>query len=317
VLFLVTCVTTTWAGVLTARPELGWFDLGPLVRHAVAGLPYSVSIMAILLAHEMGHYVLARRHGVPASLPYFIPMPLPPLGTMGAVIRMEGRIERRNALADIGASGPLAGLVVALPVLAWGLHLSPVQQQPIGPSTLEGNSVLYLLLKLAVKGALLPGGGRDVFLHPMAWAGWVGLLVTMINLIPVGQLDGGHIAFAYFGDRYATYSRWLHRGLPLLAFAGSSYAVLDLARLAPLRVAVSWGWMAGLSWLVWWALLGLLKRLSGGNYHPPVGEEPLSRGRRWLCVMMIVLFFLILAPVPLRVTLGPETPWWFWWWTFE
>jgi membrane-associated protease RseP (regulator of RpoE activity) len=300
-LFLLTCMTTTWVGVLNAHPKLGMFQFSQIGLHVMDGLPYSLSIMGILLAHEMGHYVFARWHGVRASLPYFIPMPIPPLGTMGAVIRMEDRIKSRNGLVDIGAAGPLAGLVVAIPVLVYGLHLSAVTPQ--GPGLLEGNSILYLLLKLFVKGAILPGGGVDVNLHSMAWAGWVGILVTMINLLPIGQLDGGHIAFAFFGDGYGRFSSWLHRTLPMLAVGASGYAIYELAKKAPIAVAIALGWSAGFSWIIWWLMLHLLKRLSGGQYHPPVGDEPLSRGRRGLCVLMIVVFFLILVPIPIRASL--------------
>ena len=301
-LFAATCVTTTWVGVLNAHPEInGMLSFGEILPRILDGIPYAASLMGILLAHEMGHYVFARAHHVPASLPFFIPVPLPPVGTMGAVIKMEGRIESRNALVDIGASGPLAGLIVAIPVLAYGIHLSPVK--PIGPGLLEGSSLLYFAIKLAVKGAILPGGGKDVVLHPIAWAGWVGLLVTMINLMPIGQLDGGHVAFAYFGDRYGLVSRLLHRGLPLLAVLASVYTVLELHRKAPFKLALKLGWMAGLSWVVWWLMLRLIRRASGGQQHPPVGEEPLARGRRLLCLGMILVFFLILVPIPIRATL--------------
>jgi membrane-associated protease RseP (regulator of RpoE activity) len=301
-LFLATCVTTTWVGVLNAHPEIGgMLSFSEILPRLLDGIPYSASIMGILLAHELGHYLLARAHHVPASLPFFIPIPLPPVGTMGAVIKMAGRIGSRDALADIGASGPLAGLLVAIPILAYGIHLSPVK--PIGPGLLEGSSLLYLALKLAVKGAILPGGGKDVVLHPVAWAGWVGLLVTMINLMPIGQLDGGHVAFAYFGDRYGRVSALLHRTLPVLAIVASAYAVLELHRKAPLKLALQLGWMAGLSWVVWWLMLQLIRRASGGHQHPPVGDEPLGRGRRLLCLGMIVVFFLILVPIPIRATL--------------
>ncbi len=305
-LFLATCFTTTWAGVMNAHPELSWYAFGDFLPRLHEGIPYAASIMGILLAHEMGHYLFARHHRVPASLPYFIPVPIPLVGTMGAVIKMEGRIERRNALADIGASGPLAGLIVAIPVLAYGIHLSPVKTISKGGevTALEGSSLLYFAIKLAVKKAILPGGGKDVVLHPVAWAGWVGLLVTMINLMPIGQLDGGHVAFAYFGDGYGRVSDLLHRGLPVLAVTASTYAVLELYAKAPsFAFAARGNWQAGLSWLIWWGLLQLIRRASGGRPHPPVGEEPLSRGRRLLCLGMIVVFFLILVPIPMRATL--------------
>ncbi len=298
-LFLATCVTTTWAGIVFRDATVGWTDWPELWRRVPLGLPYSLSIMSILLTHEMGHYLLARRHRVDASLPYFIPLPHPMLGTLGAVIRMRGKVTSREALADIGAAGPLAGLVVALPVLAFGVHLSPVgPSQPL--AMLEGNSLLYLAVKYLIKGAVLPGGGQDVFLHPMAWAGWVGLLVTMLNLIPIGQLDGGHVAYAYFGARNNTISLWLHRGL-LLMFAGTSaYAVLEQRRIHPWPQAVALGWSGGLQWLVWFILLQGMKRLTGGEYHPPVDGPPLSPGRRRLCLAMFLIFALILVPIPLR-----------------
>ncbi len=276
-----------------------WSDLRQLAAHFRDGLPYAASIMGILLAHEMGHFVFARWHGVRASLPYFIPVPLPPVGTLGAVIKMEGRLSDRNALADIGASGPLAGLAVTVPVLAYGLHLSPVK--PIGPGILEGNSILYLLMKLALKGKILPGGGLDVNLGPVAWAGWVGLLVTMINLMPIGQLDGGHVATAYFGDTYNRVSRFLHRALPAMAVVAGGYATWELWGKGPGK-ALLLGAQAGFPWLLWSLILLFIRRVSGGVYHPPVGAAPLSGGRRALCLLMLVVFVLILVPIPIRMT---------------
>ncbi len=204
-LFLATFLTTTAAGAMLMHARAGvegWEAILPISD----GLSYSLPLMLILLSHELGHYIVARLHGVDASLPYFIP--LPPsfgLGTMGAVIGMRDVTSDRKKLIDIGAAGPLAGLLVAVPVILYGLHRSPVG--PLVPGgEQEGNSLLYALLKHAATGAWLPDGKRDVFLHPTAWAGWVGLLVTMINLIPIGQLDGGHIATAYFGNRYGRFA---------------------------------------------------------------------------------------------------------------
>ncbi len=300
-LFVLTWFTTTWVGVVNVHGDIPWLALHRVLPLLTDGLPYSISIMSILFTHEMGHFFFARRHGVSASLPYFIPIPLPPVGTMGAVIRMEGRVESRNALADIGASGPLTGLMVAIPVLLYGLHLSQVR--PIDGGFLEGSSFLYMAAKFLIKGQLLPGGGLDVFLDPVAWAGWVGLLVTMLNLMPIGQLDGGHIAYAFFGAGHNKISAWLHRGLLLLALGGSSYTIWELSRRVSLGQAAAMGWSSGLSWLIWWILLRFMTRASGGEYHPTVGESPLSPGRRTLCLAMLVLFFLLLVPIPLRPTL--------------
>jgi len=306
-LFAATCVTTTWVGVLMVHPNVGALDLAALLPLVPDGLPYSVAILAILLTHEMGHYVAARVHGVSATLPYFLPLPLQPVGTLGAVIRISGVIRSRDALVDIGAAGPLAGLVVALPVLALGIHLSPVEAIPaVGMQ--EGNSLIYLALKWVVKGAPYPVGGKDVMLHPTAWAGWVGLLVTMINLLPIGQLDGGHIAYGYLGPQHNRFSLWLHRALPLLALGCSAYTILDLSRAMPLGQAMAEGWQAGVHWLVWGALLLFMRHASGGQYHPPVEGPPLSRGRKWVCALVLVAFLLILTPIPLRPSVGLGAP---------
>src|SRR5512136_2481681 len=167
----------------------------------LTGLPFALTLMSILLAHEMGHYIVGRRYNAPVSLPYFIPMPLFGLfGTMGAVIVQRAPFEDRRSLFDIGVAGPLAGLVVALPLLVYGLATSKVG--PITPGgLLEGNSILYLALKYLIFGRVLPGNGLDVYLNPVAWAAWAGLLVTSLNLLPVGQLDGGHILYALLGRR--------------------------------------------------------------------------------------------------------------------
>jgi membrane-associated protease RseP (regulator of RpoE activity) len=302
-LFLATCLTTTFTGALYANPAsiLGEnATLASILTSLGHGVPFSASIIGILLTHEMGHYVYARYHHVDVSLPYFIPLPMG-IGTLGAVIKMRGPIRSRNALVDIGAAGPLAGLAVAIPILAYGIHLSPVSK--MGAGMVEGNSALYLALKWVIKGAILPGAGMDIQLHAVAWAGWVGLLVTMINLLPIGQLDGGHVAFAFFGSRQNRASLWLHRALLPLALCASAYSIWELSAVVPFETAVNKGWLAGLHWFVWWALLRLMRRMSGGEYHPPAGDEPLSPGRRRLCHFVFVVFLLIFTPIPLRRSL--------------
>jgi membrane-associated protease RseP (regulator of RpoE activity) len=281
-LFVATCNTTWWGG----------------------GLAFAATLMTILVCHEMGHYLLARRHGIDVSLPYFIP--LPPaisLGTLGAVIKMRSPIRDRNQLVDVGAAGPLAGLVVAIPALVIGLSLSHVG--PIEPGGVqEGNSILYGLVKLTMFGQWLPSGGVDVQLHPMAFAAWVGLLITMINLIPIGQLDGGHVLRAGLGDRHERLSAILHRALLLVALAAGgwlyAFARADGAgHLASLGLAI-WGVAP---WLVWAIALAVMRHLGGGEYHPPVAGRPLTPGRRRLVWVMGVVFLLLFAPVPMRPTL--------------
>jgi membrane-associated protease RseP (regulator of RpoE activity) len=282
-LFLVTVLSVFHAGAgYAAGKEMeAAQSLGEVVRLLPRGWTFAVPMMAILLCHEFGHYIAARIHKVPASLPYFIPLPLVGLfGTMGAVISMPERIRSRNALLDIGAAGPLAGLVVAIPVLAIGLAHSPVHAA--GGGMQEGQSLLYLALKRIVLGPI--PAKHDVFLHPTALAGWAGLLITVLNLLPIGQLDGGHISYALFDTEQNRLARILHRALPLVFV----YNLIAYKSAEP-----------GLLWLVWFALLALLARLTGGN-HPPTEPGELSRGRRGVAVLCLVLFALLFMPTPMR-----------------
>jgi membrane-associated protease RseP (regulator of RpoE activity) len=305
-LFLATFLTTTAAGALYVHGQGG--EGGGIVPIA-DGLSYSVPLLLILVCHELGHYLVARAYGVDASLPYFIP--LPPglgLGTMGAVIGMRNVTSDRKKLIDIGAAGPLAGLVVAIPVIVYGLLRSRVGPMVAG-SEQEGNSILYAALKLFTKGELLPGGGRDVYLHPAAWAGWAGLLVTMINLLPIGQLDGGHIATAYFGNRYNRFARGLHRALPVVAIAVFGWVLHAVKGEAGARwnrdLGLSIASGAALPWVIWFGMISIIRRISGGADHPPVDDQqPLPASRRALFWLMVLVFVAIFMPVPLRMTLA-------------
>jgi membrane-associated protease RseP (regulator of RpoE activity) len=286
-LFALTCASTTYVGSQSSSS-------GSLA----SGLAYSVPLMAILLAHEFGHYIAARVHRVPASLPYFIPIPIPPLGTMGAVILMRDRIARRDALFDIGAAGPLAGLVVALPVLIYGILQSPISPNPTTPYLAEGHSLLYSGLLYALKGPFPPG--QDIMLTPTAFAGWTGLLVTMLNLIPALQLDGGHVAYALLDARYAAVSRFVRRSLLPLGIA------IAIAYGLPAFLAGQRGdalWQAaspGMQWFTWWLLLWWMAR-RGGQEHPPVDPGPLSPRRRALAAFTLGLFVLLFMPAWLRL----------------
>ncbi len=291
-LFALTFLSTTYVGVFLSgkAPEA----LADLTR----GLAYSVPLMSILLAHVLGHYFAARLHAVPATPPFFVPMPVPPLGTMGAVILMGERIERRNALLDIGAAGPLAGLAVALPVLCYGIAESPVQaQSPSGGYLMEGRSLLYSALVYAFKGSIAEG--YDIHLSPTAFAGWAGLLITMINLIPVAQLDGGHVAYALLGERQEKVSRQLRAVLPVVALAVSLFYGLDAYRAGYRGYALVPGFMPGLNWLVWWLLLRFMTR-SGPPEHPPTDDHVLSPGRRAVAVGTLLLFIVLFMPAWLR-----------------
>ncbi|MEO8179234.1 MAG: site-2 protease family protein [Deltaproteobacteria bacterium] len=288
-LFLLTCGTVLWTGAnyVTGADPTSFAEL-------LRGWLFAVPLMSILTCHEFGHYIAARRHGVAASLPYFLPLyKLSPFGTLGAVITMPA-IRGRNALLDVGAAGPLAGLAVAIPVLWAGLSLSPVQPQPSGDYVQEGQSLLYWLLKRLIWGHI--PDGYDVVLHPTAMAGWVGLFVTMINLLPWGQLDGGHIAYALLGpvqNRVARKVRWAVFGFfsyNLLRFVGP---VLLGRSSMPLDVAIG----NSATWLVWFVLLGVMGRFSGRD-HPPCEGGPLSRRRRQIAIGCLALFVLLFMPTP-------------------
>lgn len=269
VLFVATFITTTMAGAfqLGADPL---HDLGSMW----AGVPFAVTLLSILLIHELGHYTLAKVHGVSATLPYFIPAPPVLIGTFGAFIRMKSPPATRRALFDVGAAGPWAGLLVAIPAVLIGLRLSEVH--PLGLSEgglVLGDSILFSLLTRLALGTT--ASDATIVLHPIALAGWFGLFVTFLNLLPVGQLDGGHVTYAMFG-------RW-HRLISRL-FLGV-IAVLGLS-----------GWDG---WFVWIVLLLVI-----GIDHPPTRDitTPLSGRRRVAAWLTIGAFILTFIPQPISVT---------------
>lgn len=262
------------------------------------GAYFSLPLMAILLAHEFGHFIAARIHGVDVSPPYFIPVPIMLLGTMGAVIRMRGAIGRRDALFDIGASGPLAGFAVALPVLIYGLATSPVHAigDPSG-YIIEGRGLLYTAILYTLHGPIAEG--FDVFLNPIAFAGWAGMLVTMINLIPVGQLDGGHVAYALFGERQDRYSDWVRRSLVAVCMVTTLYYGLSGLVQGHEGEQLQGDWLAGIHWLVWAGLLTVMRRMTGSE-HPATGDTPLSPRRRKLAWLTLAIFVLLFMPSWIR-----------------
>ncbi len=305
VMFMLTVVTVLLAGALYAYDGPITSDQLVVAKHLVSnlgdGIPFALSLMAILTAHEFGHYLAGRFHKTHVTLPYFIPLPFSPLGTMGAFIQIKELPKNKRIMLDIGIAGPLAGLMVAIPVLLLGLWLSPVDQLPValGPTealSLEGNSLLYLGMKLLVKGELLPAphsygglspilywvryfftgtplpwGGQDVLMHPVAWAGWAGLLVTALNLIPAGQLDGGHILYVLLGERAKKFVPFIIGALALMGFAWNGW----------------WLWVLLILWV-------------GRVYMEPLDQiTQLDSKRKALAVLAIILFVLVFTPVPL------------------
>lgn len=259
ILFFATIATTIFVGTTQ------------LFGNLLAGIVYSFSIMTIIVSHEMGHYTQAKSHGIDATLPYFIPFPLA-LGTMGAVIRFKSSIPNRNALMDTGAAGPLYGFIASMIFLIGGIYIAPVLEKP--ESAFAGVSLLYYALVHIIKGV----DPAYVPLTPFVFAGWLGLFLTMLNLIPIGQLDGGHVTYALFGK-----SRYYEQGTKIF-FKGF----------------LVWGVICFFMYknLTWLLLAGLIYWLGGKTItHPPLDNEMIdltgwNRIKGWICVVIFVLTFL-------------------------
>ena len=271
-LFLMTVFTTLWAGAFQAysgtirgplaflmeRPDLLWL-----------GIPFAATLLFILVTHELGHFVLSKIHRVPASLPLFIPGPPHFIGTFGAIIRMRGPIMNRRALFDIGVAGPLAGFVVAVLALIIGLHLSTVIDRTSTFGLQLGEPLLLKFMAWIVIGSLPPEA--DILLHPIAFAAWFGLFVTSLNLLPIGQLDGGHVAYALWGRRQRAMA------------------------LAMIPILIMLGFVGWPGWFLWAFMASIW-----GVAHPPVMDPDvhLGRGRTVVGWIALAVFILTFAPVP-------------------
>lgn len=288
-LLALTVLSLLMVGTAIAAGEAGLANqaasdaiMNDLLPNLWRGLPYTISLLLILGAHEMGHFFAARAHRTSVTLPYFIPAPpfISPIGTAGAFIQIREPIRSRRALLDIGAAGPLAGLVVAIPILFIGLATS--QLVPPAPVSLqEGNSLLYALAKILVFGEFVPNGTVDVMINQLAQAAWTGLLVTALNLIPLGQLDGGHILYSLIGERA--------RGL--------FYPVLALTVVMVVTVSEAW--------LFWLVLLFLFGRF----YAAPLDMvTPLKRRHQIIAVVALIVFVLTFVPIPFSVNQIAVTP---------
>jgi len=293
VLFVATVLSTLYVGMLidgTAQIATGWDLLNP--ANLITGLPFAAALLAILLAHEFGHYFAARYHKVAVTLPYFIPMPFG-FGTLGAFIQLREPIADRRKLFDIGVAGPLAGLLLAIPLLFIGLSTATVEVAPPQPGSMFlGNSLLTHAAQYLTFGRILPDAatGEDVILNQVLFAAWIGLLVTALNLLPVGQLDGGHTVFALFGERA--------RAINLITLV--VMGVLAAASLEPVQQVLPWLANVGYSgWFIWILLILLMI----GPFHPPALDDvtTLDPRRRLLGFVVILLFILTFVPVPVQV----------------
>lgn len=318
VLFCATVLTTMAAGALQSQGEQAFASL----RNFLQGLPFSAALLGILLAHEMGHYFVSWHHRVPASLPYFIPMPTF-IGTMGAIIRMRTVVRDRRILFDIGIAGPLAGMCVALPATVIGLlHSETVSLATAGGGIELGDSLLFSAMTRWVVGGV--PDGMTVSLHPVAFAGWLGFFVTSLNLLPMGQLDGGHVTYGIFGPGHGLLSRLTFLGLlvwgvhgaflqqdPLqwiwaalfiwtgfrIAFSGQQARGFQRFVAVVLLVAgISRNFVPGTLLWVFWAVLMTFLRLD----HPPTRDffVPLDRRRKILGWAALLLFLVTFIPRP-------------------
>ena len=304
-LFIVTFITTTIAGAEWTTGRMGPYEVETLLK----GLPYSVSIMIIITFHEFGHYFAARYNSVSATLPYYIPFP--PIsyfinfGTMGAVIRTRQRIYSRKAMFDIGIAGPLSGFAICLVILIYGfmnvpgvdyiLSIHPDYFDPEygknGLSLVFGDSILFASFReLLIDHSKFFPPMTEIYHYPFLCAGWFGLLITSMNMIPVGQLDGGHIAYTMFGEEnsyiVSLVAFWV---LLALGLAGIVDGILELG------LGIGWG-----GWLFWSLVLFFIVRLK----HPPIPDSiPLSKGRMLLGYLSLFIFIISFSPAPIMLTL--------------
>lgn len=304
ILFVLTLISVLASGGISTIENMPSDPVQAVLLVIKTGWPFAVSLLSILAVHEFGHYLAGRAHGSKVTLPFFIPMPFTSFGTMGAFINMKEAPKNKRVLMDIAATGPLAGYIASLVVIFIGLSLSNLDRIPMMLSAgqgfqIEGNSITYLLLKYLRFGQLLPQpvsygdlsplvywlkyfftgkpfplGGLDVMIHPVAWAGWAGLLVTSVNLIPAGQLDGGHVFYLLFGKN------GVKKALPVI--------IIALAGM-------------GFLWSGWWLWAGLIF-FFGRVYAEPLDQiTELDLPRKILGAIIFLIFILSFTPIPITL----------------
>ena len=284
-LFLLTCLTTLLAGTsFSGSPTFDAFRRSPEdLAWVLSGVPFAATLLGILVVHEFGHYFTARKYGAAVSLPFFIPAPpfLFMAGTLGAIIRLRSPARDRNEMFDVAVAGPLAGLAVAVPAACLGLAWSTVM--PAVPHMAFGESLLTKLL-IWVRFGAVPDG-MMVFTHPVADAAWFGFLVTAINLLPAGQLDGGRIAYAVVGGDHRRLGRGTVMLLVTLGLAVMGWAVLR-----------GDGWLAPLFGMNWFVLAALIRFFVG--YQPGPIVDPLTPPTRWRRLLGVACLLLVLVMLP-------------------
>jgi len=286
ILFVLTCASTLYAGLsFVGSPTFDALRSDPSAARFLAGAPFAFTLIAILGVHELGHYFTARHYRASVSLPYFIPAPFL-FGTLGAIILMRSPARDRNSLFDIAAAGPLAGLAVALPACLLGFAWSSVVPVPTGGYMAFGDSLLTWGIAYLRFGHIPPG--YMLFTHPMVDAAWAGFLVTALNLFPVGQLDGGRIAYALFGRHHRKIGKATVGGLLLVGAAAFFWSLRASGGDALSALASS------LNWFVW---AGVISLLVGFHHSPPLDDlSPISPGRRIVGIACLVLMVLLIPP---------------------
>ena len=304
-MFIITFITTTIAGVQWISASGGPYELSELLT----GLPYSISILLIITFHEFGHYFAAMYHKVRSTLPFYIPFPPIPLfinfGTMGAVIRTRTRINSKKAMFDIGVAGPIAGFIVTIIILIYGflnvpgldylINIHPDYLEPTygkdGLALVFGDSILFSILRevFVQPGQFFPPMS-EVYHYPFLCVGWFGLFITSMNMIPVGQLDGGHIAYAMFGDQ---------NHFKLSVICTSVMFVFGIIGLLDSMLEINYG-IGWSGWLFWALILYFVIKLK----HPPVLDSTeLDPGRKLVGYFAFFIFIISFSPMPIMLTL--------------
>jgi len=272
-LFALTVITTMFAGARLEGVNPATTPFGIL-----RGLPYSFTLLMILGVHELGHYIFAKKHSVDATLPYFIPVPTL-IGTFGAVIKMRSRVRKRNSMIEIGAAGPIAGFLVALPALIIGFYTADIVPISEGEGIQLGESIITKLVTIILYPDL--ADNMQLSLNSVGFAAWIGMFVTMLNLIPVGQLDGGHILYAVFEKQHFNIARLCFAAILLLGIVPLFFDHLSL------------------NWLVWAVLIFFLIKVK----HPPsiTDRQALSLKDKIVAIIALIIFIITFIPIPIII----------------
>ena len=285
-LFIATVITTFIAGYAQGG-------------NLISGISFSAALIFILGSHEMGHYYYGKKYGVQITPPYFIPFPLSPIGTFGAFIKIKSQITSKKALFDIGVAGPIWGIIAAIPTLILGLYLSEVIEIGSREGINLGSSPIFLFLTDFIFGKIPEGS--DILLHPVAFAGWIGLLVTSLNLIPCGQLDGGHLIYSIFSKKIHSIVSNISI-IILLVLGMGTKQLIDLFKFFGIEIGISDHFLIFEGW-IGWVLWAFLLAFILGTRHPPTLYEETDIGleRKIIAFITFLIFIGCFIPIPVQI----------------